>query len=194
MPVRKMNSDQAQATGFGEGSRVGLIVASTILLAGLQGLGFQSEAFAQTPVVSVGSTSGAAGTAVDLPVSFTSGATPVSTLQFDLTLPAGVSYVSVTTGVAAATAGKSASASGTSGGVRVVIFGLNQNGIGSGSIATVRLNTASGLAAGSKTVSIAGIVAADPGGNNVATNGSAGAVTIAGSVTRLPAPKNVRVK
>jgi len=149
-------------------------------------LGFSpAMAVAQTPTVTtVGAISGFAGTSVDLPVNFTAGGTGVSTLQFDLTLPASLSYVSVTTGSAAATAGKSASGSTITGGVRVLIFGLNQNPIGSGSIAVVRLNIASGTAPATLAVGVTGISASSPTGTAVSTNGVGGAVTV--SAPTLP--------
>src|SRR5882724_6545693 len=84
-------------------------VASSLTLMWLAGL--SSIAFAATPAVSVGSVTGNAGAAVDLSVTFTAGSTNVSTLQFDLTFPSALSYVSVTTGSAATAAGKSASGS-----------------------------------------------------------------------------------
>jgi hypothetical protein len=126
---------------------------------------------AQSASLLVGSATGSAGAPVDLPVSFTAGATPVSTVQFDLTLPSSLSYVSVTTGSSAAAAGKSAQANGNSSGVRVLVFGLNQTAIGSGPIAIVRLNVASGTAAGTVPVGISGIVASDPGALAVPVSG-----------------------
>ena len=152
--------------------------AGSFLLNAIWLAGSSSIMFAAPPVVAVGSVTGSAGTAVDLPIAFTAGSTGVSTLQFDLTLPSALSYVSTTTGAAAAAAQKSASGSVISGGVRVLIFGLNQNVIGSGSIATVRLNIAAGTVAGSLTVGITGIVASDPLGAGVPANGSGGTVTV----------------
>jgi Tfp pilus assembly protein PilE len=142
---------------------------------------FAPAVLAQTPAVSVGSPSGLAGTAVDVPVSFTAGATGVSTLQFDLTLPSQLSYVSVTTGSAATAAGKSASGSTISGGVRILIFGLNQTAIGSGQVAVVRLNI-SASASGTLPVAISGIVASDSNGNPVNTSGSGGSVVVTAPV------------
>ena len=169
---------------FGKGNgNLGLIViwkrfvvASSLTVIWLAGL--SSIAFAAAPAVSVGSVTGSAGAAVDLAVAFTAGSTAVSTLQFDLTFPSALSYVSVTTGSAATAAGKSASGSIIAGGVRVLVFGLNQNAIGSGSIATVRLNIAGGTTPGALTVGITGLVASDPAGTGVTTNGSGGAVTV----------------
>lgn len=140
-------------------------------------LGFPAIALGASPSVKVGSVAGGAGTAVDLPVTFTAGDTGVSTLQFDLTLPAPLSYVSVTTGSVATTAGKSASANTISGGIRALVFGLNQTPIGSGLIATIRLNIAGDTAPGALAVGIAGIVASDPDGNAVPTTGTDGSVT-----------------
>jgi cohesin domain-containing protein/purple acid phosphatase-like protein len=140
-------------------------------------MGFPARALGASPSVKIGSVSGGAGSAVDLPVTFTPGDTDVSTLQFDLSLPASLSYVSVATGSVATTAGKSASANTISGGVRVLVFGLNQTPIGSGSIVTIRLSIAGNTVPGILAVGIAGTVASDPDGNAVATTGIDGSVT-----------------
>ncbi len=146
--------------------------------------------FAQAPVVTAGSASGQAGTTVNLSVRLTAGATGVSTLQFDLSLPSGVTSSNppnVTTGSAASAAGKSASASiQSSGAVRVLIFGMNQTAIGSGTLATVGLTIASGTAPGTLTVGVSGIVASDAGGNNVATSGTNGSVVVTAPVDTTP--------
>jgi hypothetical protein len=86
--------------------------------------------------------------------------------------------LSVTTGSAAAAARKSASGSAIVGGVRILVFGLNQNTIGSGSVAVVRLNIASGTAPATLSVGITGISASSPTGAAVATNGVGGSVTV----------------
>jgi len=135
-----------------------------------------AQAAAQS--LSVGSASGLPGAAVDLTVNFTAGSTGVSTVQFDLTFPSTLAYVSTTTGSAATAAGKSASGSAIAGGVRVLIFGLNQNAIGTGPVAIVRLNIQAGAPAGTITVSIGNIAASDPLAAPVAVGGSNGSVTV----------------
>ncbi len=136
-----------------------------------------AAAGAQT--VSVGNISGAAGTAVNLTVSFTPGASPVAGLDFELTIPASLSYVSTTTGAAATTAGKSANGSNPSSGiVKVLVFGLNQTPIGSGAVAIVRLNIAAGTPAGPLTVGLQNLTATDPDANRVTASGSGGSVTV----------------
>ncbi len=163
-------------------SKLAVLMLVVLVLAG--------TASAQNPVIAVGSASGAPGTAVNLPVNFTAGAIGVSTLQFDLSLPSGVTSLNppgIITGSAALAAGKSASASvQPSSGVRVLIFGLNQNTIGNGGLATVNLNIASGTAAGTLTVGISGIVASDAGGNAVATTGTNGSVVVTVPVDTTP--------
>ena len=143
------------------------------------------EAAAQTALIRVGNASGNAGTSVDLTVAFTPGATGISTLQFDLTYPSALAFVSTTTDSAADAAGKSASSSTITGGIRVLIFGLNQNVIGAGPIAIVRLAIAPGTAPQVLPESISGITASDPDANPVPATGSNGSVTVtqSGDVT-----------
>ncbi len=135
-----------------------------------------SPAAAQT--VSVSSVSGPAGSSVDLTVNFAPGIPSVSTLQFDLGFPSSLGFDSVLTGTAATNAGKSASGSIIAGGARILVFGLNQNAIGSGAIAVARLNIAPGTSPSAFTVTIGNILASDPDGGNITAFGSNGSVTV----------------
>src|SRR5258706_10260694 len=63
-------------------------------------------AWAVTPSVTVGTASGPAGTAVNIPITFDPGVSAVAGVQFNLTLPSGVSTGPVTAGAGGATAGK----------------------------------------------------------------------------------------
>jgi hypothetical protein len=135
-----------------------------------------APAGAQT--VNVGTSSGPPGTAVDLSIGFVAGAHGVATMQFDLTLPSALAAVSTSTGAASAAAGKSASGSAVSGGMRILIFGLNQNAIGPGEVAVVHLAIAAGTPASSLAVTVVNIVASDALGNNVATGGTGGSVVV----------------
>jgi hypothetical protein len=137
-----------------------------------------SPAPAGAQAVGVGTNSAAPGTAVDLPISLTPGARGIATLQCDLTLPSALTPVRTLTGAAAAAAGKSASMSASSAGMRVLMFGLNQNPLGSGELAVVRLNIAAGTPASSLAVAIGNIVASDALGNNVAAGSSGGSVVV----------------
>ncbi|MBZ5538784.1 MAG: fibronectin type III domain-containing protein [Acidobacteriia bacterium] len=141
---------------------------------------------AQPAALTVGNASAAAGMPVDLGVTLAPGTATISTLQFDLTLAPGLTYVSMTTGAAAAAAGKTAVDSVIPGGVRVLIFGLNQNAIGSGSVTVMTLNIAGGSPAGSLPVGITGIVASDPLGFAVTTSGSGGSVLVTAPADTKP--------
>ena len=147
-------------------------------------LSLTADAFAQS--LTVGTASALPGDSVDVAISFTTGATDVSTLQFDLTFPGSLGYVSTATGSAASSASKSATGSAISGGVRVLIFGLNQNAIrphpdtGSKVVAVVRLDVPSGTAPGILPLSINAISASDPFGGSVHVSGNSGSVTVNG--------------
>jgi hypothetical protein len=144
------------------------------------------EAMAQNAGITVGTTSGRAGAAVNISVGFTPGATPVSTLQFDLLFSSSLSYNSVSTGQAALNAGKSASGSAISGGARILVFGLNQTAIGSGAVANIQFTIASGAPVGSVAVAIGGIVASDANANPVSASGTGGSVTVLASADGTP--------
>ena len=151
---------------------------SFVILAGSI-FSLSADALAQS--LTVGTDSALPGNDVDIAINFTAGATDISTIQLDLTFSGALSYVSTTTGSAASNAGKSASGSTIAGGVRVLVFGLNQNAVGSGAIAVVRLHIASGTAPGVLPISIGGISASDPLGNAVSLGGSSGSVTVNGT-------------
>lgn len=152
----------------------------------------------QAPTISVASVTSYANTSISLPVNFTTGTTGVSTLQFDLTLPAGVTSPSpavVTTGQAATLAGKTASANVLpSGAVRILLFGLNQNVIQSGNIVNVSLNIGVAVPVGSFTVNIGNIVCANPAGNNVPTTGVPGTIVVILRDTTIYSPINVKIR
>jgi len=99
----------------------GFIAAMLILIYGV------SASFAQS--LSVGAESGLPGTNIDLQINFTPASATVSSLQFDLTFPPSLIYVATAEGSAATAAGKSAIGNVITGGVRVMIFGLNQKKI-----------------------------------------------------------------
>lgn len=144
------------------------------------------QAVAQS--VTVGSASGGPGTAVDVPVSFTPGATGIATLQFDLSFPASLTAGTVSTGAAATAAGKSASSSAITGGIRVLIFGLNQNVLEAGIIASVRFNIAAGSAPATLPVTISNLVASDALGGNVSAGGTSGSVAVTTGSTDITPP------
>jgi hypothetical protein len=147
---------------------------------------FGANAMAQTAAITVGTASGLPGAIVTVPVTFAAGATPVSTLQFDLMFPPSILYGSTATGAAATAASKTASANPIAGGVRILIFGLNTNAISSGTIATIQFTISGSAPAGNTPISIAGIVASDPNAAAVATNGTAGYIQVQAPADTTP--------
>ncbi len=135
------------------------------------------------PTLTVGAASGAAGTAVDLPITFNAGTASVASMQWDLTLPPSLTSVSVTPGAILNAAGKSVSSSVNGNVLRLIVFGLNQNTIASGALLTARLSI-SPSAAGTLNVPISGIIYSDPNGGTV----SAGSSTDGTVTVTAPAP------
>ena len=134
---------------------------------------------AQSPALAVDKVAGLPGTNVDVGVNLATGASAVSSLQFDLTFTTSrISYVSATTGAAAGAAGKDAITGSTSSGARVVVFGLNQNALGAGPVAIVRLMIPAGSAAGTVTVGISSVAGSGPDGQAVSVTGTSGSVTV----------------
>jgi hypothetical protein len=157
-----------------------------VLIPMLMAISLSAGAFGQSVNIAVGSVSGLPGATVTVPVKFSPGAIGVSTLQFDLMFSSSISYSAVSAGAAATNAGKSVSANATFGGVRVLIFGLNQNAVGSGVLANVQMAIPPNAPAGPVPVAITGIVASDPDANQAQASGIGGTVTIQASADTTP--------
>jgi hypothetical protein len=143
-------------------------------------------AHAQAPALGVGAVAGLSGTSVDVPVGLTPGATAVSSLQFDLMLPPSLSWVSTAAGSAASSAGKQVFGATLPGGVRIIIFGLNQNPIGSGMVAVVRLMIAPASPPGTLTIGIGAMTGSAADGSAVSVTGTSGSVAVNASADNTP--------
>jgi hypothetical protein len=128
------------------------------------------------PTLAGGSASGQSGTTVNLPITFNPGATAVASLQFNLTLPAGLSAGTIAAGPILTAAGKSITSNRSGNTLTVIVFGLNQTAIGAGSLATIPLTIAAGTAAGTLALPISAAVYSNAAGAPIAaganTNGS----------------------
>lgn len=139
-------------------------------------------AAATNPEIVAGTASGQAGASVALPVMFTAGTTGVGSLQFDLILPSSITYAgSSTAGSAATGANKSVDAATISGGVRVLIGGLNQSVIPSGDLVSILLNLPSGISPGQYTITPSNVVLSDVNANAVSSTVAGGSVTVTGT-------------
>jgi hypothetical protein len=163
-----------------------------------------SAAWAAAPTLTGGSTTGAAGSPVLLPITFNSNGSSVVGLQFTLTAPTGVTVDSVnpTPGTLLNSSSKliaSNVASGSASATYLVtgVYSLppatgscggsiacgNLNTISSGTLMNVQLRIAGGTAAGAKSISLSNVVYAD--NTNTATAGTqsiAPGATTAGTV------------
>ncbi|MDE2019052.1 MAG: hypothetical protein KGJ13_01750, partial [Patescibacteria group bacterium] len=137
-----------------------------------------SVAAAGAPTIIIGTASGQAGSSVVLPVNFASGTTDVSALQFDITLPTGISYVSIATGTVAIAANKDVMAAAISGGMRVLVAGLNQTPIGTGLLANITLNASNTIPLGQYTLAPINIVFSDPNAIEVVSSSQSGSITV----------------
>lgn len=136
------------------------------------------------PSLAIAPASAIAGNAVDVTVNFANGvnAQSVSGLQFDLTLPTGVSSNTVVVGAAAQAAGKSVSANMIGSALRVLIFGLNSDPIGPGAMAVINLRLAANLTS-NRSLVLSGIVGTDPAGANVAMTFTNGSIVVTANAT-----------
>jgi Cohesin domain len=129
--------------------------------------------------VTVGTVSGTAGSTVTVPISYAAEGASVTILSVDLLFSAPLSFNSVTTGAAATSAGKQATTSTITGGVKLLVYGVNQTTIGDGALANVVFNVAAG-ASGTLNITTANASAANAAGGSVSLATTNGAVTVAG--------------
>jgi uncharacterized protein (TIGR03437 family) len=118
-------------------------------------------AAAQQIALSLGSGSALHGKSVSLSLSLaTSGGAEPTSLQWTMAYPASaVSSVSVTPGSAATAAGKSLTCSSGKGKTLCIVFGVNDNALSSGELATATLNIAEGTPVSSAPVQVASVAA-----------------------------------
>ena len=91
------------------------------------------------PTLKVGTVSGQAGTTVDIPITFDPGKASIACIEFDLTLPRGLSPGPVSAGEILTSAGKSLGNRVNGNIWKFVIFGINQTAIGSGTLLNLRV-------------------------------------------------------
>src|SRR5580658_10345736 len=125
--------------------------------------GTSSMVLAQQVTLSVGSGTATPGTSVTVPITLTAagGAQPAG-LQWTMGYSsADVSSVSVAAGSSSTAAGKSLSCSSTSTSTICIAYGMNENIIASGTVASATITIASGSLDSSAPIQISGVVATD---------------------------------
>src|SRR5260221_2153203 len=126
--------------------------------------------------VSAGVVSAPAGSVVDVPINYQPGPAKLAAIQFDIVLPPGAVLASVTTGPAAIAAGKSVNTAMVGGAVRFLIFGVNQNIVGAGVLATMSVGLPS--TTGLFSLPMTRITGSDPNGIAAILSGMSGSITI----------------
>jgi hypothetical protein len=141
-----------------------------------------------TATITVGSVTINSGTAGNLPVNFITGPIGVSAISFDISLPSPMIYSSTSIGNASLNAGKMIQSNiQTSGKLRVLIFGLNQTEINTGTIANISYSIPSNTSSGLIPILIDNVIMSDPNANNVVGLGVGGTILINGP-TPIPTP------
>lgn len=137
--------------------------------------------------LTIGQGNGHIGTfGVVVPISLTSSSgINVAALNFDIQFDATkLAVLDVTLGAAAAAAAKEVHfATPTTGTLRVVIYGINQNRIGNGVIANAVFDVAMSVSEGTIPLTLANVVAASPEATAVPATNVNGSVVIAGQAT-----------
>lgn len=127
----------------------------------------------------IGVATGTPGANMTLPISHLNGPDPISALQFDLVIPASFTVVNVTAGQAALDAGKVAQYAMVNGNtVRVMVYGMNQNAIGTGVLVNVILKSLPATPKWTFTTWFSATVAAGPNSEWVLHLPTVGAVTL----------------
>jgi hypothetical protein len=136
--------------------------------------------FAAAPgTITIGKVTAAPGASVEVPITLAAGASKaISTLQFDLVLPKGVTVGEVKTGSASSAAGKTVNSAKVPDGLRVIVFGLNQTALASGDVASIQLTVDKGVTGKSIPLTMKGVVVSDDKGNKIPIKSKAGAIQI----------------
>jgi len=125
-----------------------------------------------------GISTGTAGSNVVVPVAFIKSSTAIASAQVDLVIPASFTVVGVTAGPAAIAAGKSVQFGLINGSVRILVFGLNQTPIGTGTVANVTFRSIPAAPKLTYTLPLIGAVGATPEGNDALMLQTSGAVIL----------------
>lgn len=118
------------------------------------------------------------GDTIQWPISLVPGTFSPTALQFDLTIPTGLTFVSAAIGPAGVLAGKQFSSSVVGGTPRALLFGINQTPIGSGVVAIITLKVDPAAAKRNYPVALSNPAVSDGAGNAVVNSTVSGTVIV----------------
>jgi hypothetical protein len=154
------------------------------LMAALCLFGWAGSALA-APTLTVGNVTGQAGTSVTVPITFDPTTSAVAGIQFTLTVPTGVSTGTVTAGAIVTNAGKLTSDNLIGNSWNIIVFGLNQTSIASGSLMTLQMPIAGSTGAGNLSLTLSNVVYTDANGQSIPAGTTTGGTL---TVTAPPPP------
>lgn len=131
-------------------------------------------------LISLTNVSGNAGSNVTMPLELYTGNERVAGIQVDILFSSPISYVSSSRGSAADAAGKDVSASPIEGGIRLLIYGLNQNIMDDGIVANIVFSISSGASNGEYPVILTNAVGTDENGTTFAISTENGSIIVGG--------------
>ena len=127
--------------------------------------------------LSIPPTYGSAGATVTAPVQYRAEKASIAALQFDLLFDSNVMSISATVGSAAAAAGKTAASNLLAPGVlRVIVFGINQNVIGNGSVVDLAITLNPNARRGAYSLDFQNVVGASPNAQEVPIGARSGTI------------------
>ena len=136
--------------------------------------------------LTVGSGSGPAGTSVSLPINFDPAGVSATNIQFQLTLPAGLSTGTVTAGAIITSTGKSLSASLVGNVWNFAIVGINSTPIPQSILLGIQVKIAPGTPVGALNIGVSNAFYSDVNGNAIALTGTGGTVNVTAALPPAP--------
>lgn len=150
------------------------------------GVSLITPLIAQTAQISLAAQAIQSDGTVIVPVQLASSGLNLAAVQFDLTFDSSVGFLAINVDSSATTASKAVNQGNQTGGVRVVLAGMNQNDIPDGILVSLSITPASGGFSG--TINVGNAVASDPAGGAVSispgsTGGGTQTLTIANAAS-----------
>jgi hypothetical protein len=125
-----------------------------------------------------GTVAGQPGATLTLPLSFVKGPMAVAGLQTEFVIPSSFTVTGITAGPAAVAANKSVQLAINGGVARIIIFGLNQDMIGSGVVANLTLRSLATTPRGTYKIPLRNSVSSDAAGGSLLIFETSGAVVL----------------
>jgi len=148
-------------------------------------------------LISLSNLNGAPGSQVSMPLELYTGNEGIAGIQADILFSSPISFVNASKGESADKAGKDVSTSTIDGGIRLLIYGLNQNLINDGVVANIVFSISSNAQNGTYAISLANAIATDENGSTFSLSTENGSIIVGqggectGSAIFVPASAHI---